>query len=346
MPPTRILHVTECHAGGVSRAIATAVKLLPDAQHHLLFRGEESPENVDSYESVNRLPAFMPAAVASVRKSVKQIQPDVIHAHSSWAGVFTRITSLGVPVVYQPHCYKFDDPQQSWFLRSAYKHAERVLAPRAAVTVVLSPHEERLARSLALGAQTQMLANIAQSSPDENSGDAGFEPGRDVIMIGRLSKQKDPWFYERVAEYVRERRPEIRFRWIGDGPKQVRLELERSGIEVTGWIRGGELAHELAKPAVYLHSARYEGFPISLLDAAAFLHPVIARAIPALEGLDIPSADSEHRISEMIDEAFSGGAVLDKAIAAAQGINNRMTAEVQRANLERIYAAASSATSV
>lgn len=333
----RVLHVTECYAGGVSRAIETIVGLTPDAEHHLLWRGDEEPTSGTPYASRRELPTFIPSAISRVRTAVEDVQPDLVYAHSSWAGVFTRAVPLPAPVVYAPHCYKFDDVSQPSAVRAAFRLAERVLAPRAARTVVLSPHEEALARSLGPSVVTHYVPNIATLSPDARNLATGFKTGNDVIMIGRLSNQKDPTFFAEVARIVRAQRPDVAFRWIGDGEDDRRAILEDAGVEVTGWVNGEALAAELARPSLYFHTAIYEGFPLSILDAAAFEHPVAARSIPAFDGLSIPEAKAADDAAALVLDILAGGASLERATEASMLLNATMNDEAQRAALYRLF---------
>lgn len=334
----RILHLTECYAGGVSRAIETIVDLTPEAEHHLLWRGDEQPAEALAYASRTDLPEFVPAAIRRVREVVDAIEPDLLYAHSSWAGMFARITRLPVPVIYAPHCYKFDDESQPAPLRAAYRLAERALSPRSARTVVLSPHEQALAKSLNARVPTHYVPNVASLEPTPDHPATGFAVSHDVIMIGRLSKQKDPDFFARVASRVHDVAPDTRFRWIGDGEAEKRASLEAAGVEVTGWLVGDALAAELARPSLYLHTALYEGFPLSILDAAAFEHPIAARAIPAFEGLGLPTATSPEDAALLVLDILAGGPHRAQAERAARYLRATMNRDAQRTALRTLYA--------
>src|SRR5690606_21122555 len=53
---TRILHVTQVYAGGISRAITSLVDLSPEVEHHLLWAGNEEPASDVPYASVHTMP--------------------------------------------------------------------------------------------------------------------------------------------------------------------------------------------------------------------------------------------------------------------------------------------------
>ena len=107
--PLRILHVTECFGAGVGRAVKLRAQALPQAEHHLLWTGEETPTS-SQWASTTELPASDLSRIRATALTTRQVNPDIVHAHSSWAGVYARVGVFGRPVVYEPHCFKFDDP--------------------------------------------------------------------------------------------------------------------------------------------------------------------------------------------------------------------------------------------
>ena len=345
---TRILHVTQVYAGGISRAITSLIELSPDVEHHLLWAGNEVPAPDVPYASVHAMPQSpkqMMTAIKRVREVVEQVKPDVIHAHSSFGGVYARLANVDVPVFYEPHCYKFDDMQQSSAKRAVFRMAEKVLAKRSARTVVLSPHEDELAKALDSHAVTHFLPNVATIQPSEQFPAVGWQTERNVFMIGRLTGQKDPGYFAQVAEETLKLDPTVRFRWLGDvdgeddgSGEAARRRLTAAGVDVLGWLNGDALAEELSRPALYFHSAHYEGFPLSLLDAAAFEHPLAVRSIPTFDGMRIPEAHSPEESARLILEILDGGPARQQAVDAASHLNNTMNREAQRAALQALYA--------
>ncbi|HIY66432.1 MAG TPA: glycosyltransferase family 4 protein [Candidatus Agrococcus pullicola] len=350
MEKKRILHVTQVYAGGISRAITSLVDLMPDAEHHLLWAGNEQPDASIPYASVHAMPQSPRAilsAIRRVRRVVAEVRPNVVHAHSSFGGVYTRLANLDVPVFYEPHCYKFDDGQQPAPMRTAFRLAEKALARRSARTIVLSPHEERLARSLDSRAYTHFLPNVATIRPSASFPATAFATARNVFMIGRLTNQKDPDYFAQVAEATHRLASDVTFRWIGDVDgeddgrgESLRERLTDAGVDVLGWLTGDDLAAEMSRPALYFHSAHYEGFPLSLLDAAIFEHPLAVRGIPTFDGMGIPEATEPMEAAQLIVEILDDGPRRRLAIAAAHRLNQTMSHEAQRDSLRTLYASA------
>lgn len=336
MPMIRILHVTECASGGVPAAIETISGLVPEFEHHLLWTGGE-PSTSSHFAMVHRLPNGHTAAFATMARMSRKLQPTIIHAHSSWAGVYTRIVPTRTPIVYQPHCYKFDDPSLSSTSRLLFRQAERFLAPRSVVSVVLSQHEESLADALTSAHRTKRLSNVASHVPTLEFPPSGFEPGNRVVMIGRIGRQKDPEFFIETMRLVHRVRSNVQFVWIGDGEPSTRMRLASEGAEVTGWLSGGALLEELSRPSVYFHTAKYEGFPISILDAAAFEHPVVARDIPPIRESGLEMVRTPLEACSILLEILDGGPAAQRSIEAVRHLNRTMTVDRQRVELIELY---------
>lgn len=89
--------------------------------------------------------------------------------------------------------------------------------------------------------------------------------------LGRLVPQKGPSLFLRTARSILAAKPEAKFLWIGGGPsenwlrQQFAAEKMSDRLAVTGWVN--EPTPWLALATVYLHPARYEGLPLSLLEA-------------------------------------------------------------------------------
>lgn len=310
----RILHVTECYAGGVSRAIETRVEAFPNAEHHLLWSGDERPTNNSIFETTTVLPSGLLQRVIRTRSLVKQLDVDIVHAHSSWAGVYTRLFSSSRPLVYEPHCFKFDDPSLSSLKRFVFRTAEKILSRNTSVFGVLTEHEKELVRGLASRIPTVVIPNVATITQDQFC-DMELSSNRiRVVMIGRLAPQKDPRFFMRTIASLRSiSATPVEAVWIGDGDSVYKDELHEAGIDVTGWLESDRVADELLRSTIYLHTASYEGFPLSVLDAATAQTPIIARRIPAFEHTTLIQADTEAELASLIVEITSEPTHLDAA---------------------------------
>ena len=135
-----IVHVAESFGGGVMTAVFSYARSLPEYDHSIVYSGRrlefdtgEDPTNVFAHSV--RLPDRLRGFFRRLPSAVKQIQPDVVHAHSSWAGLGTRVSpTIGrYPIVYSPHCFYFDRTDIRGSQRYAIRATEKRLAQRTAV---------------------------------------------------------------------------------------------------------------------------------------------------------------------------------------------------------------------
>ncbi|GMA30388.1 glycosyltransferase [Litorihabitans aurantiacus] len=271
--------MTEAWGGGVASAIASYVRATPDAEHHAVIAVRDG-DYVDDGE-LGRFATVdarrgQVALLRGVRDAVARIRPDAIHAHSSYGGLLARVVRPhGARVVYTPHCYAFERADLSRGARAAIRAVERLLSVRTDVVAACSPREAALTRSLNHRVRVVHVPNVADaplSPPTRPDG-----PVETVVAVGRLSRQKDPAVFATMARAHRDGPGRnLPFVWVGGGETDCRA-LEDAGVRITGWVPQSQVARELGGTSVYVHTARWEGFPMAVLEAARSGVPVLAR---------------------------------------------------------------------
>ncbi|WP_155487378.1 glycosyltransferase, partial [Vibrio campbellii] len=67
--------------------------------------------------------------------------------------------------------------------------------------------------------------------------------------------------------------------WIGGGERELEDQLRAQGIKVTGMIPRDEVVSLLKTSDLYLHTAAWEGMPLTILEAAKLHLPMVIRSI-------------------------------------------------------------------
>ncbi|WP_180357989.1 glycosyltransferase [Streptomyces sp. NP160] len=285
-----VLHVVEALGGGVMVALRDYIVNTQDAYDHVILgahRDGHDTGDLDEF-SVLRLRAGKSplGMIRQLRQVVDQMQPDLIHLHSSWAGLVGRLAFFKRSnILYTPHCYAFERLDYLKPARVVFWIVEALLAFRTRCVIAVSPREANLARSLPGSRSVYYVPNTAIfSEPDL----ARNENSRiTIVAAGRVMRQKGPRWYSQYARHLANASADISLLWLGGGEPELESELSAAGVQVSGWISRAELVERLSTADLYVHSAAWEGAPLLLLEAASMGVPVIARDIPALRSLGV-----------------------------------------------------------
>lgn len=202
-------------------------------------------------------------AFFDVRKIAEKVKPDIIHLHSSKAGVVGRLAFDGkkIPLFYTPHGYSFLMQNYKPLKRFLFKSIETICAKRNCTTISCSPGEQE--ETLKLTKRAKYVNNginleeLESSLKDIEKKDHPFT----VFTLGRICYQKNPKLYNLIAE----RLPNVRFVWIGDG--DLREELTAPNIEITGWMDRKDALRVSMNADIFLLTSLWEGLPMSLLES-------------------------------------------------------------------------------
>ena len=169
-------------------------------------------------------------AIRELQKIAREVQPDIIHLHSSIAGGLGRIAfrKSKVPVIYTPHGYAHILMGPG--LKShAFRFAEKVLGDRAITLTCCESEDEEAKKFSKKTAYIETGVNLKDLSTALDGIDPIKNDKFTVFSLGRICVQKQPQVFNRIAGLV----PEARFLWIGDG--ELRGQLTAPNIEITGW---------------------------------------------------------------------------------------------------------------
>ncbi|MDN6537406.1 MAG: glycosyltransferase [Corynebacterium variabile] len=351
----RILHVTDCFHGGVATAVDQYARLTPEYEHLLLAnnaRGSDAPvqRTPGVFLTDLELPASPVAAVRAVRDAVRTYRPDVVHAHSSFAGAYVRTAaaldrvlpgSEARPVLYTPHSFAFERADIPTWKRSLFRGMEKALYPLTSVGVPCAAREgelmtglnSRFGRKVPVIVVPNVLLDDHPAVPDSW---APTDPPT-VGVVSRVTPQRDPAFFVETAERIRASRPDVRFTWIGDGDgKDAALTdlLTDAGIEVTGWLSGAELHRRVSELSLVIHTARWDGFPMAVLEVRRIGVPLLVRDIPALQ--ECPATARFGTPEEAAEKAL---AILNAGSDPAfwEGLDRAHAPARQRARLAEAY---------
>jgi len=269
--------------------------LLPRAQADGRLACFEVPDLVRQVSPLRDLRCFR-----QLTQLIRDWKPDVVHTHSSKAGILGRAAAwrLRVPaVVHTVHGLPFHR-FQSRLVHRAYVLAERFAARRchAIVSVADSMTQQSLAEGIGRPSQYSTIRSGLDTAPFLNAhllraaerDRLGIGANTTVIAtLGRLAELKGhDDLITAVLPLLRARgRETLMLLWIGDGWWRKRLEqrLEYEGIRdrviFTGLVPPDQVPALLAASDVVVHPSWREGLPRAVVQALLCARPVIAADI-------------------------------------------------------------------
>jgi glycosyltransferase involved in cell wall biosynthesis len=236
-------------------------------------------------------PARDAVAVARLASLLREV--DLIHTHSSKAGILGRAAArlAGVPgIVHTVHGWSFNDVQPA-VSRRLYVEAERAAA-RVTDRIVCVARSDR-DRGLAAGIGHPSQYRIVRSGIDPALYDApkggrerlreSLGAGPHEVVVGSIANfkpQKGPLDFVEAARRAHLRDPRLRFFIAGDG--ELRPAVERAiadaglgdVVRLLGWR--DDVAELLAAMDIFLLTSLFEGLPRVVLQAMAASVPVVA----------------------------------------------------------------------
>lgn len=239
-------------------------------------------------------------SLKEVKKIEKKVQPDIIHLHSSKAGVIGRIAFNGkkTPVFYTPHGYSFLMKNYKQAKRMIFKIIEAVCAKRNCTTISCSEGEHK--ETLKLTKRATYVNNAVNLNELQKMIEkvAVKEHPFTVFTLGRICFQKNPVLFNKVAEAL----PDVKFLWIGEG--ELREELKAPNIEITGWSEREEALRRSMNADAFILTSLWEGLPMSLLEAMYMKKPCVVNNV--IGNHDVIHNGDNGYVCDSVDDFVSG----------------------------------------
>ena len=198
---------------------------------------------------------------------------DLIHSHGKGAGVYSRLLGLvlGVPVVHTLHGYH--DGRYSNLFKRIYAVWETAAAFITKKIVCVSNSEAELFKNK-VNVPDEKLTVIPNGTQVVTT-EAVKPVAKMVVTVARFDYQKNLLEFLDVARKM----PGYDFFIIGDGADRPLLEAKIAEQHIHNVTLSG-LSHQVMKDIsdaeVYLTTARWEGMPLSVLEAMSLGIPVVA----------------------------------------------------------------------
>ena len=227
-----------------------------------------------------------PRLARDVIRAVRAERPDLIHTHLVHGDVYGSIAGslTRTPVVSTRH-------NDDRYLLGPFRYVDRAFARPARRLIAISDavrvflegagHDARKLTTIRYGLD-EVPAAPSMPTPTQ----AGVPDGVPLaVAVGRLIAQKDHATLLRAFALVRERIPSARLAILGSGPLEsdIRALSRDLGLVDALSLPGRTAIRDwLERADVFVHTPRWEGFGIVLLEAMLAGLPVVATRVSAV----------------------------------------------------------------
>ncbi len=301
MQKIRVAYIlTQLELGGAQKHLLSLLERLNSERFHPILLTSAKPGPLTPY--AKELLGDRLIEIASLRRevnpvldlkagreifSVLQAHPvDLVHTHSSKAGIFGRWGAYraGIKnIVHTVHGFGFTPEQPLWERRLYIGMEQRAAAVTSRIVAVSKAVIEEGCRwNIGIRSQYEWIpCGIDIEGFEQELKIPSANPL--VTMIACFKPQKSPLDFVRAAAKVVPDFPQVRFLMVGDGVLRSQVEKERERLNLgeklilAGWRR--DIPAILAASQVVILTSRWEGLPVTLLEAMASRKPIVATAV-------------------------------------------------------------------
>jgi len=260
-------------------------------------------------------------AVADIRRIMVQGNYDIVHTHSSVAGVVGRLAAVtaGVPVIIH-HVHGWGlHAGMSRLNQTLYLNLERLSARFTDRLIAVSRPDIQKAQAHRIGSEDKFaliqngieLEQFRQPVDDQQMrSELGLDPDCKLVgMIGRLDEQKNPLDFIRAAARVTKSYSKVQFLIVGDGslrPECQRL-INELNLKEKLFLLGfrNDVARILSILTITAMSSLWEGLPIAFLESMSAGKPIVANNVDGASDVVIDGETgflvTPHQPSEMAE---------------------------------------------
>jgi glycosyltransferase involved in cell wall biosynthesis len=218
-----------------------------------------------------------------IYKILKKEKPDIVHTHSSKAGILGRLTTFttGIKnIIHTIHGFPFNDTQ-SFFKKNLYITLEKFCAKISKIIIPVSTENIKKGLSYNIGKEIQYryirpgidvesfknFKNIPSLKKELNLKDNNII----VSTIGPFKPQKNLTDFINVANIIVTKNSNYKFIITGDGVERKKLGnlIEKYNIKnnvyLLGWRR--DISNILNSSDFFVMTSLWEGLPISTIEA-------------------------------------------------------------------------------
>lgn len=238
-------------------------------------------------------PSLDARAYLAIRQHLQRNDYDIVHTHTSKAGILARQAAhgVGVPIViHTAHGWQWT-PARNRLKNGAIIACERWAARFSDRIIVVAESDRRKGLEAGVGKPWQYALIESGIPMEEIESDASegpaFRQRWNIPLeapvagtVGRFAFQKAPDVMLRAAKRILDADPAAHFVYVGDGPLREEVLRQSGGLgnhsrfHLVGLL--DKVGPAISALDVFLLSSRYEGLPRVAVEAMSLGKPVVS----------------------------------------------------------------------
>ena len=240
--------------------------------------------------SLNMRLRYWFSAVIKLYRLIKQLNVQVVHTHLFHSSIWGRVVGkiAGVPVMMNTeHGMTLWKKWYHLFLaRLTNSFTDKIIAVSEDIRQIRIDRENVPPQKIVFIPNSVNIEQFSQiKNRDQVRSELGIEPNTCVIgTVARLVPPKRLDYLLETAHLVREKKRQVHFLIIGDGPLRQKLEAQAEQLDLlTEHVQFLGSRHDipdlLSALDIFVLSSEREGLPVSMLEAMAASLPIATTAV-------------------------------------------------------------------
>ncbi len=295
---TKIIHITQSY-GGVEVYLRSIIKNINKNEFSLIVLGPSNSnfelfcsENNVLFSKINLTRGFNPfkdiISLVQMIIIIFKLNPDLIHVHSSKAGLIGRIAAYicRTKSIFTPHgisYLSFSGIKRSLFITIEY------IASKFSYKILTCSNSEMIRYQFEMGIKKPNISTLSNAIEIDEAlniinNKISFTKSSETIKIGsiaRLTFQKNPLLFVEIANKILSEYPtlNIEFSILGTGltdhlkndvERQIKLYKIQDKFTLLGWGDRKKSEDYLKSLDIFILPSIFEGLPLSLLEAMSY----------------------------------------------------------------------------
>ena len=293
---------------------------------------------------LNKKTGFDLTVIKKIREKIIEIDPDIVHTHRYLLPYVTMATiGLRVKIIHTVHNVAEKEVSSKQQIIHSWLYNRKKITPVAISPLVLDSIKARYKRIKTV----PVIYNGIDLGNCHPKTDYSLTSQKTVLHIGRFSYQKNHELLIDAFEKVHLQMPEVKLQLIGGGELEndIKEKVASSGLTENVKFLGlqDDVYKYLVDADIFILPSRYEGMPITLIEAMGTGLPIIATPVGgvpdmiqnSISGLLVES--SAYNLSSAIINLLEDGNLRKKLGENAEKDSKRFSSMTMAKNYIDIY---------